>query len=138
MEEAIAALSLASCILQVIDFGTKVASTAFKVHQTLRRSKEDVDEVSQLRDVYKYLASTLDDIRTQPDRTGPPDTADEGIRKLAKDCEVLVKELLQTLKIMGFRMRSPQARNFGKPLKTTGEGMKSALYKRHSANIGRS
>ncbi|KAH6881054.1 hypothetical protein B0T10DRAFT_551352 [Thelonectria olida] len=85
MEEAIAALSLASCILQVIDFGTKVASTAFKVHQTLRRSKEDVDEVSQLRDVYKYLASTLDDIRTQPDRTGPPDTADEGIRKLAKD-----------------------------------------------------
>ncbi|KAF7540809.1 hypothetical protein G7054_g1080 [Neopestalotiopsis clavispora] len=96
MAEAVATLALASSILQVIDFGTKVASTASKVYQASQRNDDNLNE---LEDVYKSLSSTLDSL--QKDSTASVDSEANGIKSLAKDCSELAKEVVDTLRSLG-------------------------------------
>ncbi|KAF3012317.1 hypothetical protein E8E14_002109 [Neopestalotiopsis sp. 37M] len=96
MAEAVATLALASSILQVIDFGTKVASTASKVYQASQRND---DSLNELEAVYKNLSSTLDTL--QKDSTATVDSETDGIKSLAKGCSELAKELVDTLRNLG-------------------------------------
>lgn len=97
MAEAVASLALASSILQVIDFGTKVVSTASKVYQASKRKEPSLNELEM---IYKNLVSTLDTIET--DDTEMVDNGVLGMKSLAKGCSDLAKELLDTWHKIGF------------------------------------
>ncbi|KAI1852645.1 hypothetical protein JX266_002186 [Neoarthrinium moseri] len=101
MAEAVATLSLASSILQVIDFGTKVATTAFKAVRASKLGREDANEVSQLQVVYQSLSSTLKTIQEQYVVNKSDSQDDGGMGELAKGCTELAKELVQTLHKIG-------------------------------------
>ena len=101
MAEAIAALSLASNILQVIDFGSKFASTAWKIYKAAHHSLESLDEVKSLRVINDNLSDVLRDIRTQSGGADPASGSNQGIVNLAKECATLAEELLQSLNKLG-------------------------------------
>lgn len=101
MAEAIAALSLASNILQVIDFGSKFASTAWKIYQVARQSVDGVDEVASLRAINVSLSDVLREIHSQCGGANLANDINQGIINLAKECAKLVEELQQSLKKLG-------------------------------------
>ena len=103
MAEAIAALCLASNILQVIDFGSKFVSTAWKIYKAAHHSLEGVDEVASLRAINVNLGDALRDIRIQSSGVDPASENNKGIVNLAKDCATVVEELLQSLNKLGLR-----------------------------------
>src|ERR1700744_1315293 len=97
MAEAIAALSLASNILQVIDFGASFASTSWKIYQGARHSRQGLDEIESLRNINENLRDVLRDIRTQYDSLTSTSESTDGIIALAKQCSTFVEELVQSL-----------------------------------------
>lgn len=101
MAEAIAVLSLASNILQVIDFGSKFASTAWKIYRAAHHSLEGLDDVASLRVISVNLGDVLRDIRAQSGNADPVSESNQGIVNLAKECATLVEELLQSLNKLG-------------------------------------
>ena len=101
MAEAIAALSLASNILQAIDFGSKFASTACNIYKAAHHGLGGVDEVASLRVINANLGDVLRDIRTQSGGADLASESNQGIVNLAKECAVLVEELLQSLNKLG-------------------------------------
>ena len=101
MAEGIAALSLASSIFQVIDFGSKFATTAWKIHKAARHSLENLDEVAYMRAITVNLDDVLRDIRAQSGHIDPASESNQGIVNLAKECATLVEELLQSLNKLG-------------------------------------
>jgi hypothetical protein len=103
MAEAIAALSLASSILQVIDFGSKFASTAWNLYKAAHHSIEGLDEIASLRAIHINLSDVLQDIRMQSSNADPASESSEGIVNLANECATLVEELLQSLSKLSLR-----------------------------------
>jgi hypothetical protein len=103
MAEAIAALSLVGNILQVIDFGSQFASTAWKLYKSSRESRTSIDEISPLQTINFNLSNVLQDIREQFHFVGQASESNEGILNLAKECAVLVEELLQSLNKIGLK-----------------------------------
>lgn len=103
MAEAIAALGLASNILQVIDFGSKFVSTAWKIYKAAYHSLEGLDEVASLRAINVNLSDALRDIRTQSSGVDSASESNQGIVNLAKDCATVAEELLQSLNKLGLR-----------------------------------
>jgi hypothetical protein len=101
MAEAIAALSLASNILQVIDFGTSFASTAWKIYQGSRHGRRDLDDVASLRSINSNLRDALRDIRTQSASVSATSESTSGILDLSKQCSALAEQLLQSLDSLG-------------------------------------
>jgi hypothetical protein len=103
MAEAIAALCLASSILQVIDFGSKFVSTAWKIYKAANHSHDGLDEVASLRVINVNLGDALRDIRTQSGGVDPTSESNQGIINLAKDCATVVGQLLQSLNKLGLQ-----------------------------------
>lgn len=101
MAEAIAALGLASNILQVIDFGASFASTAWKIYQGSRHNRQELDEVSALRNINSNLRDALQDIRAQSAGLTEASESARGIVDLSKQCTTLAEELLQSLDSLG-------------------------------------
>ena len=101
MAEGIAALGLASSIFQVIDFGSKFATAAWKIYKAAHHSLESPDEVAHLRTININLGDVLRDIRAQSGLVGPASESNQGIVNLAKECATLVEELLQSLNKLG-------------------------------------
>ncbi|KAI1736544.1 hypothetical protein F4680DRAFT_257371 [Xylaria scruposa] len=98
MADPLATLSLASSVLQVIDFASGFATTAWKFYQAAGRGRDGPDEVVELREINNNLATILREIRSQPSVSEVAATnGDDGITNLAKECAALVEELLQTL-----------------------------------------
>ncbi|KAI1121915.1 hypothetical protein F5Y10DRAFT_287923 [Nemania abortiva] len=97
MADPIATLSLASSILQVIDFASSFATTAWKIYQAADRGREALDEVEELRKIANDLADILQEIQSQPVSGAAAADSSDGIVSLAKACATLVEELLQTL-----------------------------------------
>jgi len=98
MADPISALSLACSVFQTIDFASKFASTAWSIYTNGRHGAGDVDEVQTLRSINTHLQGVLKDLRA-PNRDGchAANAVDQGIVGLANVCEVLVKELLESL-----------------------------------------
>jgi hypothetical protein len=101
MAEVIAALSLASNILQVIEFGTSFASTAWKIYEGSRHGRQGLDEVASLRKINDNLCDALKDIRTQSAGVSVTSESAGGILDLSKQCSALAEELLQSLDSVG-------------------------------------
>lgn len=98
MADLITTLSLASSILQVIDFASGFATTAWKIYQAADRGRDGPDEVAELRLINSNLVNVLEEIQSQAGivKVAAPN-GDDGIIRLAKECATLVRELLQTL-----------------------------------------
>ncbi|KAI0867853.1 hypothetical protein GGS24DRAFT_495023 [Hypoxylon argillaceum] len=100
MAEAIATLNLASSILQVIDFASGFTTTAWKLYQADNRSWQGPDDIIELRNITTNLAGILRDLQPQSNVSGAAVHSDsESMISLAKECAVVVEELLQTLPI---------------------------------------
>jgi hypothetical protein len=91
MAEAVAALNLASNILQVIDFGTKFVSTAQKVYRTGVAALDNHDVFPDLRQINKDLGTVLKDL-TVPIQDGVSEHH-QGIIDLGAECGTLAQQL---------------------------------------------
>ncbi|OAP62733.1 hypothetical protein AYL99_01960 [Fonsecaea erecta] len=103
MAEAIAALSLASTILQVIDFGSKFVSTAWKIYDVGHRHLKGPDEVASLDVLSNNLSDVLRDILTQSRATGLANDGNRGIHTLSKECAILIEKLARSLDTLGLK-----------------------------------
>jgi hypothetical protein len=101
MVEAIVALGLAANVIQVIDYGTNFASTAWKIYQGARHGRQDIDEVVSLRKINSNLRDALQDIYTQSTSVSATNESTSGIAELSKQCASLVEKLLQSLDSLG-------------------------------------
>lgn len=98
MADPITTLSLACSVFQTIDFASKFASTAWSIYTNGKHGAGDVDEVQTLRTLNTRLQGVLKDLCTpNPGSSGPANAVDQDIVELAKVCEGLVKELLESL-----------------------------------------
>jgi len=102
MAEAIAALSLASNILQVLEFGAKFASTAWKIHNIDHRVPEVLGELTALNTISNNLSDVLQDIRTAPGFTDLASPSNQGILNLSKECAIFVEKLVNSLNKLYF------------------------------------
>lgn len=100
MAEAVAGLSLAACILQVLDFGKHFTSAAWGIY---RSGAEGIDFLSDLQSMSNDLGSILQDLRE-----GAPGTSasrsvkgDNGIFLLAEKCAVVLNQMRQSLAAIG-------------------------------------
>jgi hypothetical protein len=94
MAEIIAGLSLAANILQVLDFGGRFVSTAWKIH------KEDdsaLHEYSTLHFTAHKLLELVDQI--EPTETGQ----DPAVLSIVQQCQKAVKRLLDCLKSLDLK-----------------------------------
>lgn len=98
MAEVVATLSLASCILQIIDFASKFVNTAYKIHQT---RTEYVEEVKDLFTINKNLHTLLPEIARQSSEENEENQIHSGIATLSKECVKLIEELLASLSELG-------------------------------------
>lgn len=101
MAEAIATLSLASSILQVIDFASRFTTTAWKLYQAADRGqRQGPDDVVELRNITTNLANILQEIQSQSNFSGAAIISDsDSMISLAKECAAVVEKLLQTLPV---------------------------------------
>lgn len=101
MAEAIAALSLASNILQVIDFGSNFVSTAWKIYDASQRSSERLDGIASLSVINTNLNDVLRDLRTQSSATDLANESNRGILNLSNECAAWLEKLVRALNELG-------------------------------------
>lgn len=91
MAEAVAAFSLASNVIQVLDFGSKLATRFWSFYKASRHATEAVPDVEKLTlDLHKIL----EELHGCRARSGDDN---ERFILLAKECQKLAEELLGLL-----------------------------------------
>jgi hypothetical protein len=91
MAEAVAAFSLASNVIQVLDFGSKLTTRFWSFYKASRHATEAVPDVEKLTlDLHKIL----EELHVGTARSGDND---EPLILLAKECQKLAEELLNLL-----------------------------------------
>jgi hypothetical protein len=95
MATAVAIFSLAANIVQFIDFGTRLASTVYRLY----RSGQDCD--SQLSDIQKITNSLQDVLKNlqlqAPEKDDDIPQCDLNLLRLAEECHQMTVELLSSL-----------------------------------------
>ena len=91
MAEAVAAFSLASNVIQVLDFGSKLAARFWSFYKANRHSSDAVPDVEKITiDLHKILKEFHGCTTTSNDNN-------DGLIMLAKECQKLAEELLGLL-----------------------------------------
>jgi hypothetical protein len=90
MAEAVAALGLAANILQMLDYGRKVLSTAWGIYDGT-----DQTGFTSLQTLCEDLKGSVETLQR------PQSEPDEAIAHLAKECSVVANALLQKLQALG-------------------------------------
>ncbi|KAK1758029.1 hypothetical protein QBC47DRAFT_132305 [Echria macrotheca] len=90
MAEAVAALGLAANILQMLDYGGKILSTAWAIYDGT-----DATGFTSLQTLCEDLKSSVETLQK------PQSEPDEAIAHLAKECSVVANALLQKLQALG-------------------------------------
>ena len=97
MAEAVAGLSLAANILQMVEYGGVFVTTAWKIYS----AHADTDVVKEFenlqylaRDVNKMLESLEEDSSAFPSRSTFPQEGEAELVRLAKECRKVTKEIL--------------------------------------------
>lgn len=102
MAEAVAGLSLAANILQVLDFGKQFLCAAWAIY---RSGAEGIDLLSDLQSITNDFESVLGELqggaaRDRALRSAKGDD-DDGIFLLAEKCAAVLSEMLQSLAKIG-------------------------------------
>ena len=101
MAEAVAALSLASNVLQVINVGSKFVSLAWKISRSGKSVVDSVDELADLQKINSNLYGVLDKLQAPSSRLDDVSSDHHGISQLATECSRLVQKLLGFLRYLG-------------------------------------
>jgi hypothetical protein len=101
MADAIAALSLASNVLQVIDFGSKFVSIAWKIYRSGKSAVDSVDELADLQKINSNLYGLLDKLQAPSSGLDDVSSDHHGIIHLATECSRLVQKLLGFFRSLG-------------------------------------
>ena len=110
MAEAIAALSLASNILQVVDFGTKFISAAWKIWSS---GKEGIDGLTSLQLISHDLKAVLERLReTSPTSARQvEDESTKSIFALAEECSKTIQQMLDSIESIKIPEKSRKKRD---------------------------
>jgi len=110
MAETIAALSLASNILQVVDYGTKFISAAWKIWRSGREGIEGLTSLQRishdLKAVVERLRATLPTSARQVE-----DESTSSIFALAEECSKITQQMLDTIESLGIPNQSRKKRD---------------------------
>lgn len=90
--EALTALSLASNIVQFIDFSNKIIKGAKEIHDSATGT---LSETESLEDVVKEMQSLS--LRLDPPTTGNQNEDERAFRRLAGECRILCTQLLDLI-----------------------------------------
>jgi hypothetical protein len=96
MAEAVAALSLASNVLQIIDSGTKFASIAWKIYHSGRVASASFDDLEYLPKINFDLQGVLKDLRGESTSQNVSQNH-RCIIDLAVECGKIAEELTKSL-----------------------------------------
>ncbi|KAK3365533.1 hypothetical protein B0T24DRAFT_500359, partial [Lasiosphaeria ovina] len=94
MAEAAAAFALAASIVQFLDFGAKLASKAWRIHQN---GQDGVDELLDIHDTTKDLTEILTQLRVPDSLDTQASTDHSGLLSLANSCQAVAEELIELL-----------------------------------------
>ena len=101
MADAVAALGLAANILQVLEYGSKFVTTAWKIW----RSGKDVDIFSTLQSLSENLKSVANDLQpadsTQQGTSAIHIASERAIFDTASECRKVAQEILESLDKIG-------------------------------------
>ncbi|KAG8166108.1 hypothetical protein KVR01_004660 [Diaporthe batatas] len=98
MAEAVAGLSLAANILQMVEYGVVFVTTAWKIHseQTDSDVVKDFNHLQGLaKDVDKVLDSLPQDASAESSTSTSPGTGDLELARLAEECRQVTKEIME-------------------------------------------
>jgi hypothetical protein len=101
MADAVAALGLASNVLQVIDFGSKFLSIAWKIYRSGKSAVDSVDELADLQKINSNLYGVLDKLQAPSSGLNDVLSDHHGIIQLATECSRLVQKLLGFFRNLG-------------------------------------
>ena len=88
------AVGLAANILQFISVGSKLVSTVWSIPMSGRQGLAGLLDVQKITE---DLKNVLGDFRTPNNMNPSPDSYDNGLQQLVKNCEHLASELLESL-----------------------------------------
>lgn len=100
MAEAVAALSLAANVLQMLDYGRQFVTAAYKISES---GQEGIEGFTSLQTLCKDLDVALRDLQTPTSSTSNTSlpNGNREIADLANDCAKLTQRLLDTLRQVG-------------------------------------
>jgi hypothetical protein len=97
MAEAIAAFGLASNILQVIDFGSKFVSIAWKIYRSSNAALDNAQDFVDIQRITKDLQIVLPILQDPEYHNDVAANDQNGIAELASDCSKVTQKLLDSL-----------------------------------------
>jgi len=86
MAEAIAAFGLASNILQVIDFGTKFVSIAWRIYRSSNAALDSAQDIVNIQRMTKDLQTVLPTLQDPDCHSDVAADSQGNISQLASDC----------------------------------------------------
>jgi hypothetical protein len=98
MGEAIAAFSLAANIIQFVDFGGRLVSDAWSIHQ---KGRSGFGEILDLEKITEDLKLTLVDLISPLESSEDKTDSQRSLEELAEQCSQLVSEILSSLSKIG-------------------------------------
>jgi hypothetical protein len=117
MAEAIAAFGLASNILQVIDFGTKFVSIAWRIYRSSNAALDSAQDFVDIQTITKDLQIVLPTLQNPDYHNDVAADEQNNLSQLASDCLKVTQKLLESLTLCMDSCRKDAIGN-GAPFKT--------------------
>lgn len=100
MLDPLTAFSLASGVVQLVDFSCKIISKGYEIS----RSKDGItDDIADIKTVTEHLGSVNDDLTRrlqQRKSSGSLDEDEKELVKICEECRLIGKDLLERLKTL--------------------------------------
>jgi hypothetical protein len=97
MAEALAAFGLASNILQVIDFGSKFVSIAWRIYRSSNAASDSAQDFVDIQRITKSLQIVLPTLQDPDYHSDVAADNQNNIVQLASDCSKVTQKLLDSL-----------------------------------------
>jgi hypothetical protein len=97
MAEAIAAFGLASNILQVIDFGSKLVTISWRMYRSSNAALDSAQDFVDIQRITKDLQIVLPALQDPDYHSDVAADGQDNIAKLASDCSKVTQKLLDSL-----------------------------------------
>ncbi len=118
MLDPFTALSLASCIVQFVDFGSKLLSASGELHRSAEGALVENVELEVIAKDVIQLNNMLAISARSPTDTRQLTKDEEALRKLAESCKLVANELLLVLELLRLQSPGHNWQSFRKALRT--------------------
>jgi hypothetical protein len=118
MAEIVAALSLASNIVQFIDFGSNVLAAGYRLHKNRSGGSDNIPEIKYVTSAIQRLVKGFTECLPDDSAIGELSRTEVELRKLANQCSVLAEELLSAVSKIEVQGRLKKWNSFRAALKS--------------------